>query len=511
MPERAEFNISGAQYIKELFASVVVFLVALPLCLGVAIASGVPAIYGLITGVVGGLVTGFFAGCPLQISGPAGGLIVIAYEIIAEFGIESLGLVVFLAGILQILVGQTGLATWFKIVSPAIIRGMLSGIGVIIFASQFHVMLGSTPAGSTLENLLTIPNLLLMTIIPKDETTYHIAAGVGLVTLLSIICWNALSEKLAKVVPASLIAVIVTVVVTNVLSLPIDYVNIPDNILSELKPIDFSGASKVLSSFDGLVTIITLAFIGSVQALLTTQVIDKERIESKTKLDKELTAQGVGNAIAGLLGVLPLTGVIVRSVVCINAGGMTRLVSIFQGVLIALTLLFFSDFVEYIPLAALAAILVYVSVKLINVKQFIEVTKYGKSELLICLVTFLLVIITNIFEGVLIGILLSSIKLLYNLSKFKSRLIRKGKRYHLKLIGSVNFVNLPSLSKMLDGIPDLEEVVVDTSKLSYIDHTCFDYIDVWQKRYEALGGKVELERSYLESRVVADEPQEKIK
>jgi len=261
--------------LQEFISSIVVFLVALPLCLGIAIASGVPPIYGVITGIVGGITAGVLSGCPLQVAGPAGGLIVITFEIVKNFGIGSLGLAVFTAGILQIIMGLSGLAPWLQIVSPAIIVGMLSGIGIIIFASQFLIMLSAQPAGSTLHNLSSIPDALFKTLSPENESTYHIAAGLGLLTLLSIIFWKLLPFKRTQLIPPSLFAVIFASLVANFIDLPIDFVSIPTDALAHIKFFELKNSLKFLHNTDFIIAILTLTFIASMQAILTTKAIDR--------------------------------------------------------------------------------------------------------------------------------------------------------------------------------------------------------------------------------------------
>lgn len=486
--------------LKESITSIVVFLVALPLCLGIAIASGVPPIYGIITGVIGGIVAGILSGCPLQITGPAGGLIVITLEIVQKFGFENLGMAVFIAGILQIFMGFIGLAPWLQIVSPAIIVGMLSGIGLIIFASQFLVMLSVESTGTTIDNLFTIPGILFKTIFPENESTYHIAAGVGLITLLSIFFWKLLPFHKAKFIPPTLFAVFFASIVANFLDLPIDYVSIPSNALSQIKFFDFMSSVDQLNNSDFFIAVCALTFIASVEAILTSKVIDNMCIDQTTEYNREIVAQGIGNTIAGTLNSLPLTGTIVRSIVVINSGGKTRLVSILQGLWLLLTLLIFVGLVQYLPLATLAAILVFVSFKLINIKEFRRIYRESLSEFIVGISTFFAVVLTNIFEGVILGIVLSSVKLLYDLSAFESEYIHlEDGSVEFKLRGSLNFINLPKLNRLLKGIPEKQKVIFNLENLSYIDHSCFDALVNWDKQYSQAGGIVIIEWNNLET------------
>ena len=495
-------DLTKAQLLNEFISSLVVYLVALPLCLGVAIASGVPPIYGLITGVIAGMITGFFSGCPLQISGPAGGLIVIVIEIVSKFGFEKFGVIVFLAGLVQILIAVLGIGQWFQIVSPAIIRGMLGGIGVIIFASQFHVMLDSSPKASTLENILSLPALVVDTISPSAESTYHLAAGIGLITLLAIVFWKILPYKSIKVIPATLVAVILASLVANLLALPIDYVTIPDDAFAGMRFPSFASIFEVLLDFDAIFSVVALAFIATVEAILTTKVIDSLHTDKPTDHNKEVFAQGLGNALAGFLNSLPLTGVIVRSMVAMETNARTRLVAILHGLWILLTMFVFIEIISLIPLSTLAAILVLISVNLMKIEEFQKIYYMGKSEFVICIVTLVLVVLTNIFEGVLVGIVLSGLHLLRKLSRFKSNLTHLKDNYlELKLGGSLNFVNLPKLSSLLDEIPSENTVIVNLEALNFIDHSCFEAIESWQKRYTENSGVIILERDTLQRRL----------
>lgn len=498
---------------KELLASLVTYLVALPLCLGVAIASGVPPVYGLITGILGGVISGLFSGCSLQISGPAGGLIVIVIEIVHQFGIEKLGIIVLFAGILQIFTGIFGLAPWFQIVSPAIIRGMLSGIGVVIFASQFHVMMNHAPLPGTIENLLAIPSLVLETILPKDENTYHLAAGIGLVTLLIIIFWNTLPFEDIKKVPPTLVAVIFASAVAVFLQLPIDYVNIPENFIGEINPFDIGLIPDVLTNFDSLFAIAALTFIASIEAILTAKAIEKVDDGTRTHYNKEIIAQGLGNSFAGFLNSLPLTGVIVRSVVAHKAGGKTRLVAIFQGLWILITLLFLRQVIALIPLASLAAILVLVSYSLIDFKDFKRLYKVNRVEFVISIITLILVVTTDIFTGVLVGIIIASAKSLKDLSKFKSRYDYLGDgNIELKLEGSLNFINSHKLNNLLNSVPEENRVVFNMNRLHYVDHSCFEIISSWENNYAAKGGIVIVELDHIAQRfdIKRPEPEENL-
>ena len=213
----------------DLLSSVVVFLVALPLCLGIAIASGAPPAAGLITGIVGGIVVGAFSGCPLQVSGPAAGLAVLVYEIVQKQGFGKLGIVVLIAGILQIAAGLLKAGQIFRAISPSVIFGMLAGIGVLIFGAQFHVMVDDQPRASGLKNLMSIPESIMKGLVPVDGSVHHIAAYVGVGTILILILWTQFAPARVKWIPGALVAVAFATAVSALLSLPIRYVQLSDN------------------------------------------------------------------------------------------------------------------------------------------------------------------------------------------------------------------------------------------------------------------------------------------
>ena len=192
-----------SEWTKDFLASIVVFLVALPLCMGIAIASGVPPALGLITGIVGGLVVGFLAGSPLQVSGPAAGLAVVVYQAVQDHGLAALGVIILGAGAIQLAAGLLKIGQWFRAISPSVIHGMLAGIGVLIFCSQFHVMVDDAPRANGIQNLISIPESIYKGLFPFDGSTHHIAAAIGLLTIVSLLAWNRFKPAQLRMVPAA--------------------------------------------------------------------------------------------------------------------------------------------------------------------------------------------------------------------------------------------------------------------------------------------------------------------
>jgi MFS superfamily sulfate permease-like transporter len=496
---------AGSAYVKDFMASIVVFLVALPLCMGIAIASGVPPALGLITGIVGGLVVGFVAGSPLQVSGPAAGLTVLVWEMVNQHGIGMLGAIVLLAGVLQMLMGVLKMGQWFRAISPAVIQGMLGGIGVLIIASQVHVMVDDGPKGSGLKNLFSIPEALWKGVMPVDGSAHHIAAFVGLITMAIMFAWAYVPKKL-KMIPAPLVAVLLVTIGAYVFGAPIKYVNVAGNLFEVTQWPTMEALGRLLNPAV-IGSALALCFIASAETLLCATAVDRMHQGPRTQYNRELFAQGVGNSICGLLGALPMTGVIVRSSANVEAGGKTRLSAILHGVWI-LGLVALAPFIlNKIPTTALAAILVYTGFKLVSPKAVRELKPYGKLEVGIYFATIIGIVTTNLLVGVLIGLGLALLKLLYTFSHLEIRLHTETATNETTVVldGAATFVRLPKLAAALESIPAGSSVTLNIDGLRYIDHACLDLISNWRKQHIAREGQADvpwedLRRRYHESR-----------
>jgi MFS superfamily sulfate permease-like transporter len=478
---------------RDFLASVVVFLVALPLCMGISLASGMPPTAGIITGIVGGIIVGAISGAPLQVSGPAAGLSVLVWQLVDQFGLQMIGVIVLFAGLIQLVAGLCKLGQWFRAVSPAVINGMLAGIGVLIFASQFHVMLDYKPIGTGIQNLVGIPTSLMNAI---NEGGPHLQAlGIGILTIVTIFAWNGLAPKSWRLFPAPLVGAIVGIAAALVLGLTdIKYVTVPDNIWAETI---FPTPEKLMriTEWPVLIGAISVAFIASAETLLCATAVDQMHRGPRTKYDRELTAQGVGNTICGFLGVLPMTGVIVRSGANVEAGAKTRASAILHGVWLLLFVSALPFTLKYIPLSALAAILVFTGYKLAYPKIVPTLLKYGKGEVFIYFVTIIMIVATNLLEGVLLGLGLSLIKLLYAFSHLEVRKEESAadNRVDLYLSGSATLIRLPKLAAELEELKPGANVTVHIGDLDYIDHACLDLLGNWDRQYAATGGSVTVE------------------
>ena len=499
----------GNTFLKDLLASVVVFLVALPLCMGIAIASGVPPALGLITGIVGGLVVGLLAGSPLQVSGPAAGLTVLIWDMVNRHGLEMLGVVVLFAGLLQVLMGVMGVGQWFRAISPAVIQGMLGGIGVLIIGSQIHVVVDDGPKGTGLQNLLSIPEAIWTGVMPLDGSAHHLAAAVGLFTVAIIFAWGYMPKKL-RLVPAPLVAVVIATVIAGIFQLPIKYVNVSSNLLSVVQVPTLETLSR-LGDLSILGAAVALCFIASAETLLCATAVDRMHQGPRTQYNKELVAQGIGNSICGALGALPMTGVIVRSTANIEAGGKSRWSAFFHGVWILGLVVLAPGLLNRIPTTALAAILVYTGFKLVSPKAVRELKPYGKPEVAIYFATLIGIVVTNLLVGVLIGLGLALLKLLYTFSHLEVRLNTnpQSRETTVVLNGAATFVRLPKLAAALESIPAETTVRIDIDRLRYIDHACLDLINGWRKQHAAGNGQAlvswdDLRQRYQEKPTVED-------
>jgi MFS superfamily sulfate permease-like transporter len=492
---------------NDLLASVVVFLVALPLCMGISIASGVPPALGIITGIVGGVIVGMISGAPLQVSGPAAGLTVLVFDIVNKYGIEGLGPIVLIAGLLQIAAGWMRVGQWFRAMSPAVIYGMLAGIGVLIFAGQFHVMLDDKPRSSGIQNLLSIPGAIFSGIFPIDGSSHELAALMGLTTIILLVAWDKLKRGRLRLVPGALVAVFSVATVAAIFQLPVQYIQVPSNLIDAIR-LPGTGAAGMALVPAVLFSAAALAFIASAETLLSASAVDRMQDKYRTDYDRELAAQGVGNTICGLLGALPMTGVIVRSSTNVAAGAETRWAAVLHGVWLLLFLVLAPAVLRMIPTSALGAILVYTGYKLMDVRNIRQLAHYGRLPLAIYALTVITIVVTDLLTGVIAGIALSVAKLIYQVTHLTVRVETVGNRADVYLCGAATFVKLPKLAKTLESFPRGSVIHVHIEQLAYIDHACLDLMTNWRKQHEASGGAVVLEWDSLRSRYarIADSP-----
>jgi MFS superfamily sulfate permease-like transporter len=485
-------------HFNDLIASIVVFLVALPLCMGISIASGVPAALGLITGIVGGIVVGSLAGAPLQVSGPAAGLTVLVFEIVRDYGIAALGPAVFLAGLVQFIAGRLKFGGWFRAISPAVIFGMLAGIGVLIFASQFHVMLDDKPKGTGIENLLSIPTAIASGIFPLDGSKHEIAALLGLITIGTLIAWDKFKRGPARFIPGALVGIVLASAIAAFFQFPVQYVSVP-NLLQDLT-LPSAATLSVIAQPPVLLAALALAFIASAETLLCATAVDRIQTLHRTDYDRELAAQGVGNVLCGVLGALPMTGVIVRSSANVQAGAKTRLSAILHGFYLLVFVALVPGVLRYIPTSGLGAILVFTGFKLLDMENLQRLRGYGRWPVAIYAATVAGIVCTDLLTGVLTGVFLSAARLMYKVTQLRVVTASEGNSVRVELIGAATFVRLPKLGRTFESLPTRSEVHLDVQRLAYIDDSCLDLIRSWKEQHEGQGGVVVVDWDEVEKR-----------
>ncbi|MBV6431985.1 MAG: hypothetical protein IANPNBLG_02118 [Bryobacteraceae bacterium] len=481
-------------FASDLLASVVVFLVALPLCMGIAIASGVPPALGLITGMIGGLVAGALAGCSLQASGPAAGLAVFIFQLVQEYGIAALGPLVIAAGLLQLTSGLLKAGQLFRAISPAVIHGMLAGIGVLIFGAQFHVMVDDQPRASGIRNLLSIPESIYKGVFPIDGSSHHLAAFIGLCTIVVLVVWSNWAPRALRTVPGALVAVVTATAIASIAGLPIRYVDVPDNLFATIQWVRPESMRQLLNG-DFLIAAVALAFVASAETLLSAAAVDQMHGGKRTDYDRELIAQGTGNLLCGVFGALPMTGVIVRSATNVNAGAKTRLSSMLHGLWLVVLVLAFPQVLRMVPTASLAAVLVYTGYKLVSPATIRRLRVFGWPVLAVYAATVIFIVATDMLTGILVGLGLSIVKLIYAQTHLAIEVAnsRSGDRVDVYLKGAATFVRLPKLADALEAIPQGIEVHIHVRELSYTDHAAIELLTQWERQRTAKGGVVRVE------------------
>lgn len=473
---------------RDFAASIVVFLVAMPLCMGIAIASGVPPEKGLITGIIGGIVVGSLAGSPLQVSGPAAGLAVIVFELVRDHGLSALGPILVLAGLIQVVAGVLRVGGWFRAISPAVVHGMLAGIGVLIVVGQFHVLFDQKPLASGLANLTAMPGRLLGLTPDGLLVAAELAFAIGLVTILGMLAWERYRPEKLKLLPGALIGVLLGTLAAYALGLSVARVEVPSNIVAAIAP-----PTDLLGSWANpaiLIAAIAIAFIASAETLLSAAAVDKMHNGVRTDYNKELRAQGIGNLLCGWAGSLPMTGVIVRSSANVQAGAITRASAILHGVWILAFVAALPFVLREIPMASLAAVLVVTGWRLVHVGHVAALFRsYGILPALIWATTLIMVVATDLLTGVLVGIALSMLEVVPYVRRLKLRVDsgQEGAAHSIRLNGVASFLTLPKLSEALEQTPSSSPVALDVSKLEAIDHTTAEMVRDWFRRRKLTG------------------------
>jgi len=484
-PTLAPADAGGNHVARDVMSGLVVFLVALPLCLGIALASGAPLLAGLISGIVAGLVVGWMSGAQLMITGPAAGFIaVVATQIKALGSFEAVLVAIIVAGLIQIAMGLAQGGFFKSFVPTSVVRGLLSAIGVILILKQIPHLLGRDvdPEGEMSffqpDRFNTFSELL------EALFSFHQGAAVlGIASLFLIIAWGRFWLTRGSGVPAPLVVVAAGVGATLLFERlggawaigETHRVQVPvaesiASFFSLLPSPDFSQIANPQVYTAALM----IALVGSLQALLTTEAVDRlDRFRRTTPANRELVAQGFGNCVAGLLGGLPVTGEIVRSSVNIDAGARTKRAAIVHGLLLAVAVVLFPRVINLIPLSCLAAILISTGIKLASPAVFAEMLRAGRYQFIPYLITLLAIVFTDPLVGIIIGLVVSTAFILWSNLQRPMKLIEEhhlaGDVIRVELANQVSFLNRAALRKTLDAIPRGKHVIIDGHETVYID------------------------------------------
>jgi MFS superfamily sulfate permease-like transporter len=463
---------------RDVLASLVVFLVALPLCVGVAVASGVPAELGLVTGIVGGLVVGFLPGSTLQVSGPAAGLTVLVYEAVDTFGAGALGVIVLLSGILQLALGALRFGRWFRAVSVAVVQGMLAGIGLMLVFGQVYAMADTPQPAGGAARITGLPGLA-GGIVSGGTALTAFLTGAGTVAVLLL--WPRLPARV-RVVPGPLAAVAAATAAVSVLRLPVAKVEVR-GLLESVRP-PGPGDFGQLADVAAIGTVLAFTVIASAESLFSAAAVDRMHEGPRTDYDKELMAQGVGNTVCGALGALPMTAVIVRSATNVQAGARTSLSRILHGLWLLLFAALLPAAIGIIPLAALAGVLVHAGCKLIPVRELAPLWREHRGETVVLGLTACAVVVTDLFQGVLLGLLLAVVKTAWETSHSHIA-VREltGGRLVVVITGSATFLRLPRIMEQLEALPQNQPIDLDLSGLRHLDHACRVALENWSLRH----------------------------
>lgn len=478
-------------------AGIVVFLVALPLCLGIALASGAPLFSGLIAGMVGGLVVSWVSGSQLSVSGPAAGLTVIVFNAIEQLGSYSGFLLsVVLAGFLQLALGFMRAGVVGAFFPSSVIKGMLAAIGLILIIKQIPHAVGYDVSFEGDESYMqeTAASSFHELMVSFDAISLG-ATVVAIVALLILILWELpwmKRFKLMRLVPGPLVVVAWGVAFNAVASAFFPefqvtgkhLVSLPvtedvEHFIHLFKLPDFS----YISHPQVYMTAATLAIVASLETLLSLEAVDKlDPLKRTAPTDRELKAQGVGNMVSGMIGGMPLTAVIVRSSANINAGGKTRISSFVHGILLFASILYLEQYINLVPLACLAAILLQTGYKLAKPHMFMSLYKQGWGQFLPFVVTIIAILLTDLLQGIVIGILVGLYFVIRAHYHASITLEKHGSDYTLFLNKDVSFLNKALLRRSLLDIDENSRVLIDASKAQFIDH---DILEIFQDYLKA--------------------------
>jgi carbonic anhydrase len=469
----------------DLSASISVFLIALPLSLGIALATGAPLQAGLVAAAVGGIVVGRLGGSALQVSGPAAGLTVVTADLIQRYGWRTTCAITVIAGLTQLGLAALRVARSALAVSPAIVHGMLAGIGATIALAQLHIVLGGTPQSSAVDNVRGLPAQL--------ADLHPAALSASALTVAVLLLWPRIPGRAGRIVrkvPAALAAVAGSTALAVLAGLSLPRVDLPSWRSHALPELPEGPVLGILAA------VLTITLVGSVESLLSAVAVDKLVAARKepdvhiprARLDRELAGQGAANALSGALGGLPVTGVAVRSAANVSAGGVSRHSTMLHGLWITVAAVLLVPVLDLIPLAALAALVMVVGVQMVNITHMRSVKR--NREMLVYAATLASVLVAGVLEGVVIGIAVAVAVALHRLTRTRIIADEQDGVHRVRVRGQLTFLAVPRLSRMLGQVPHAADCVVELDG-SFMDHAAYEALHDWQASHVSQGGTVE--------------------
>jgi len=500
---------------QNLFSGFVVSLIALPLGLGLALASGAPPISGIIAAIVGGIVVSLIGGSNVTITGPGNGLVVVILAAITTLGdgdmqegfLYTLAAIV-ISGIIMIILGFLRMGSLGDFFPGSAIQGMLAAIGIGIFAKQIHVMFGNLNAkGSIIDLVIQVPEGMI-NLVKTDDPSVFYAGLVGVISLLIMVFYSKIRNRYFQLIPAPMWIVVLSVGMYYYFELvsssayPIDQsllIALPKDILSNFA---FPNFSKIYQP-DFLNAVLAITLIASIESLLSIKAVDKlDPLKRRSNVNKDIRALGLATVISGFLGGLNVVTVIARSSVNVNNKGTNRSANFFHAAFLVAFILLFASELRKIPLPALAAILVYTGYKLASPENIKKVFSIGSEQLIIFLITLFTTISTSLITGILVGILITFIihiiinknilLFIKNILKPNVLMFKEEGKYYVSVKNFSSFLNYTKLKEKLDQIPESEEAIIDFSLCDFVDHSVMENMNNYSESFTRKGGHFEV-------------------
>ena len=515
MQKKSTFKTFLGEIPQNLFSGFVVSLIALPLGLGLALASGAPPISGIIAAIVGGIVVSLIGGSNVTITGPGNGLVVVILSAITILGdgdvyqgyLFTLAAIV-ISGILLILLGFLRMGALGDFFPASAIQGMLAAIGIGIFAKQIHVMLGNLDAkGSIIELLIQVPEGII-NFIKTDNLSMFYAGLIGVFSLLIMVFYSKIRNRYFQLIPAPMWIVVLSVGLYSYFDMfsstayPIHkdlLIDLPSDVLGSFAFPDFGK----ISQFDFISAVISITLIASIESLLSIKAVDKlDHLKRRSNVNKDIRALGLATVISGFLGGLNVVTVIARSSVNVNNKGSNRSANFFHALFLVAFILLFATELRKIPLSALAAILVFTGYKLASPENIKKVFSIGSEQLIIFLATLLVTIATSLIYGILVGIIITFVihviinkdifLFIKNILKPNVLMFTEDEKYYVSVKNFSSFLNYTKLKSKLDQIPETEEAIVDFSLCDFVDHSVMENMNNYTEIFERKGGHFEV-------------------